>query len=939
MIVTTSNGAVIDTVGDPDHPINEGALCSKGNALYQVANNPRRLQTVQYRAPGSDRWEEKSWEWAIAKIARNIKQTRDRTFKEREGNNIVNRTEGIAVLGGAALDSEECYLLSRFSRSLGVVYLEHQARICHSSTVASLAESFGRGAMTNHWIDIGNSDCILIIGSNAAENHPVSFKWVARAREKGAKLINVDPRFTRTSAKADLYSQMRPGTDIAFIGGMIGYCLQNDLYHKEYVVEYTNASFLIDPGFQFNDGLFSGYDPANRRYDASTWAYRLDGGGNPRKDKTLKDPNCVFQLLKKHFSRYTIDRVCAITGADRANYLEIARTFCATGQPGKSGTIMYAMGTTQHTHGTQNIRGYAILQLLLGNIGVAGGGINAMRGESNVQGSTDHCLLFHILPGYLKIPNAGQQTYQAYLDAATPSTNDPMSANWWGNYPRYCTSLLKAWYGENANEDNEFAYGYLPKISGNYSHIALFEAMHEGTIRGALLFGQNPAVGGPNAEKERKALDNLDWMVAVDLWETDTAVHWKRPGVNPGKIKTEVFLLPACSSIEKEGSIVNSGRWSQWRRAAVRPLGQSKPDLAIIDMLCKAVKHEYARGGKFPAPIRDLQWNYTVTKHHEIDPHAVAKEINGYFLEDVTVKGKKFKAGTLVPGFAYLMDDGSTSSGNWLYCGSYTGEGNMAARRSRGPGAFNIGLYPGWAWCWPMNRRIIYNRASVDLNGVPWDKEHPVIAWDAAAKKWRGDVPDGGWPPGAKHPFIMKPEGHARLFGPGRADGPFPEHYEPLESPVRNLLSSQQHNPVIKIWEPDKIGASTQYPIVGTTYRVSEHWLAGSMTRNLPWLVELVPDVFVEMSEMLAKQQGIKNGDRVEISTKRGKMKAYAVVTQRVKPYKIGEKTVHLIGVIWHFGYNGLATGGSANVLTAHVGDANTMIPEYKAFLCNIKKA
>jgi len=793
--------------------------------------------------------------------------------------------------------------------------------------------------MTNHWIDIGNSDCILIIGSNAAENHPISFKWVTRAKEKGATLISVDPRFTRTSSKADLYSQMRSGTDIAFIGGIINYCLENELYHNEYVVEYTNASFLIDPGFGFNDGVFSGYDAAGRKYDKATWAYQLDAKGNPKQDKTLKDPNCVFQLLKKHFNRYTVDKACSITGADKDNYLEIARTYCATGKPGKSGTIMYAMGTTQHTHGTQNIRSYAILQLLLGNMGVTGGGINALRGESNVQGSTDHCLLFHILPGYLKTPNVKHQTYKTYLDAVTPKTNDPMSANWWGNYAKYSTSLLKAWYGDKAAKDNEFAYGYLPRISGNYSHIALFEAMYNGSIKGAMLFGQNPAVGGPNAEKERKALENLDWMVAVDLWETDTSVFWKRPGVDPGKIKTEVFLLPACSSVEKEGSVVNSGRWSQWRYAAVKPLGQSKSDLAIIYDLCKAVKREYAAGGKFPDPIRDLEWNYPVDEHHEPDVHAVAKEINGYFLKDVTIKGENFKAGTLVPSFAYLLDDGSTSSGNWLYCASYTEAGNMAARRSRKPDKFNVGLYPEWSWCWPVNRRIIYNRASVDPNGVPWDKEHPVIAWNAVTKKWDGDVPDGGWAPGTKYPFIMKPEGHARLFGPGLADGPFPEHYEPLESPVMNLLTKQQNDPAIKIWEPDKIGTSKKYPIVGTTYRVTEHWQAGAMTRNLPWLVELVPDAFVEMSEALAKKKGIKNGDKVEISTKRGKMEAYAVVTKRVKPYKIGNKTVDLVGVIWHFGYNGLATGGSANVLTPHVGDANTMIPEYKAFLCNIKKA
>jgi len=793
--------------------------------------------------------------------------------------------------------------------------------------------------MTNHWIDIGNSDCILIIGSNAAENHPISFKWVTKAKENGAKLISVDPRFTRTSSKADIYARLRSGTDIAFVGGIINYCLENELYHKEYVVEYTNASFLIDPKFNCVDGLFSGYDENARKYNKDTWKYQLDEKGNPKQDKTLKDPNCVFQLLKKHFKRYSVDQVCAITGACKEDWLAVAKTYCATGKPGKAGTIMYAMGTTQHTHGTQNIRSYAILQLLLGNIGVSGGGINALRGESNVQGSTDHCLLFHILPGYLKTPKTDLQTYKQYLKKFTPKTNDPKSANWWGHYAKYSTSLLKAWYGNKATKDNEFSYQYLPKISGNYSHIALFEAMFKGEIDGLMLFGQNPAVGGPNAEKERKALENLKWMVAVDIWETDTSTFWKRPGVDPNKINTEVFLLPACSSVEKEGSVVNSGRWSQWRYPAVKPVGESISDLAIINNLCKAVKREYAKGGVFPDPILDLEWNYPEDEHNEPDVHAVAKEINGYFLKDVEIKGKHFKAGTLVPSFAYLKDDGSTSSGNWLYCASYTEGGNMAARRNKTPDKFNVGLYSEWSWCWPVNRRIIYNRASVNPKGEPWDKEHPVISWNAVTKKWDGDVPDGGWAPGTKYAFIMKPEGHARIFGPGLADGPFPEHYEPLESPTANQMSKQQNDPAIKIWEPDKIGTSKAFPIVGTTYRVTEHWQAGSMTRNLPWLVELVPDAFVEMSHALAKEKGITNGDKVVITTKRGLMTSYAVVTKRFKPYKIGNQTVHQIGVIWHFGYDGLATGGSANVLTPHVGDANTMIPEFKAFLCDIKKA
>jgi formate dehydrogenase major subunit len=480
-IVSVSNGEVINLEGDSEHPINEGSLCSKGGALYQLVNNERRLSKIRYRAPGSNQWQEVSWDWALRKIAENIKKTRDATFqtKDDEGR-IVNRTEAIGWLGSAAIDNEECYLAVKLARALGIVFLEHQARLCHSSTVAALAESFGRGAMTNHWIDIRNSDCILIIGSNAAENHPISFRWVTKAMEKGAKLISADPRFTRTSSMADIYAPFRSGTDVAFIGGIINYCLQNELYNKEYVVEYTNAAFLIDPEFDFKDGLFSGYDSQNRTYDKSTWRYQVDEEGIPKEDKTLQDPRCVFQLLKKHFSRYDVDTVRQITGTPSDVYLEIAKTYCATGKPGKAGTIMYAMGSTQHTNAVQGIRSYAMLQLLLGNIGVAGGGVNALRGWSNVQGATDHCVLFHILPGYLKTPKAEDVNLQTYLENRTPVTKDPRSVNYWKFTPRFMVSQLKAFYGDKATKDNDFCYEHLPKLSKNCSHIPMFEDMYEG---------------------------------------------------------------------------------------------------------------------------------------------------------------------------------------------------------------------------------------------------------------------------------------------------------------------------------------------------------------------------------------------------------------------------------------------------------------------------
>ncbi len=831
-----------------------------------------------------------------------------------------------------------------------------------------MAETFGRGAMTNHWIDIRNADRIMIIGSNAAENHPISFKWVTKAIERGARLISVDPRFTRTSSKAHIYAPLRSGTDIAFINGMIKYVLDDmeknpDNYNLEYVREYTNAAFLINPSFKMPgdlDGVFSGYDPNARKYDKSSWQYQLDANGIPKVDKTLKDPNCVFQLLKKHVARYTPDKVSNTTGTPKDVYLKVCKTFAESGKAGMAGTIMYAMGTTQHTYGTQNIRAYAILQLLLGNMGIAGGGINALRGESNVQGSTDHCILFHILPGYLKTPDEKDTSVDAYAKRYYEDKNkDPKSADWWSNARKYIVSLLKAWYGPNATAENDFAFGYLPQreVGKDYSHISLFEAMYDGVIKGLICLGQNPAVGGPNAQKERKALERLDWLVCVDLWDTDTAEFWQRPKgddlddtVDPAKIKTEVFLLPAAASVEKEGSITNSGRWSQWRYAAVHPPGEAKSDLWTLNRLFKAVRARYKnQGGPHAGAILDMAWDYG--PGDEPDAHIVAKEINGYDLN----------TGKLLPSFGLLKADGTTSSGNWLYCASYTEAGNMAARRV-GLDPTNVGLYPEWAWCWPVNRRIIYNRASVDPKGQPWDKEHPVIALKASevdgkyvSKKWIGDVPDGGWYPlqnpdgtwrdDAKHPFIMKPEGRARIFGMGRADGPFPEHYEPVESPLaKNPVGhGTMVNPAIKLWHVDKpegnaLGKPDKFPIVGTTYRLTEHWQAGCMTRNLPWLCELMPEVFVEMSEELASEKGIANGDRVKVTTARGTLEGAACVTKRFKPFQLNGKKVHEIGIPWHWGYTGLSKGSSANCLTPHIGDANTMIPEYKAFLCDVTK-
>jgi formate dehydrogenase-N alpha subunit len=804
-----------------------------------------------------------------------------------------------------------------------------------------LAETFGRGAMTNHWNDIANADVIMAIGSNPAENHPAAFGHITKAMDKGAKLISVDPRFTRTSSKADIYCPLRSGTDIAFISGMIKYVLDDieknpDNYNMVYIKEYTNASYIINPGYKGPaelDGLFSGYNADKRSYDKSTWQYVNDENGIPKKDKTLNDPNCAFQIMKRHFSRYTPEIVSQITGCPVDTFLEATRAYASSGVIGKAGTILYAMGTTQHTYGTQNIRAYGILQLLLANIGIAGGGINAMRGESNVQGSTDHCLLSHLLPGYLGITQNTDTTLQKYLDRLTPTTKDPNSANWWSNYPKYIISLLKAWWGDTATQDNDFAFNYLPKVQAgqNYTHIALFEAMDKGVIKGLMCWGQNPAVGGPDANLERRAMDKLDWMVVADMWQTETANFWKRPGADPSSINTEVFLLPALGSYEKEGSVTNSGRWMQWRWKGAKGPGEAMDDLWMQDQIMKKLKKLYTEeSGPSAEIITKLNWDYG--EEHP-DVHQVAKEINGY---DLTT-------GKLMASFVGLKADGTTSSGNWLYCASYTEDGNMAARRDTTPDTYNIGLYPKWAWAWPVNRRIIYSRASVDLDGQPWDQEQPVIWWKDG--KWTGDVPDGGWAPinvdpqATKWPFIMKPEGHARFFGPGLVDGPLPEHYEPWEGPVTNTISRQQNNPIIKIWRPEEQGTPEKYPIVCSTYRVCEHWQGGQMTRNMPWVIEAQPEPFVEMSEELAQEKGIANGEYAIVESARGSVKVVAIVTKRFKPFQMNGHRVHQVGIPWHWGYIGLSTGPSANELTPHVGDANTTIPEFKAFLVDVKKA
>ena len=801
--------------------------------------------------------------------------------------------------------------------------------------------------MTNHWIDIKNADVVLIIGSNAAEHHPVSFKWIMRAKDNGAALIHVDPKFSRTSARCDYHVPLRSGTDIAFLGGMVNYILESNSYFHDYVVNYTNASFIVGKGYDFKDGLFSGYDAKARKYDQSKWGFEKGPDGAPLRDATLKHERCVFNLMKKHYSRYTLKNVSDITGVSEENLLKVYKQFSATGKPDKAGTILYALGWTQHTVGVQNIRCSTLVQLLLGNIGVAGGGINALRGEPNVQGSTDHALLYHVLPGYIGLPLAPWQTLAQFNKANTPVTKIPNSANWWGNRPKYFASLLKGWFGEEAKPENDFCYGLLPKgePGADYSYMYVMDKMYHGKIKGGFVFGVNPMNSFPNTNKMRKALANLDWLVCAELHNSETTDNWHRPGVDPKKMKTEVFLLPSAHRVEKAGTISNSGRWLLWFDKAVEPAGEARNFADMFVPLINKLREMYkAEGGKLPEALLKLNWP------EKYDPEEWTRRINGFFWADTKIGNRLYKKGDLVPAFGNLQADGTTSSLNWLYTGSYTEEeGNKSKRRdpTQTPMQAAIGLYPNWSWCWPVNRRILYNRASVDLNGKPYNPKKAVIEWDG--KKWVGDVPDGPWAPQAdtkngKLAYIMTTDGYAQLYGPGRLDGPFPEHYEPAETPVaQHPFSKQLSSPVYKFHtsDMDKLAkaADPKYPIVLTTYSMTEHWCGGGETRNVPNLLEAEPQLYVEMSPELAKEKGIANGDGVIVESARGKVEAIAMVTVRIRPFKVMGKTVHLIGMPFAYGWTTPKCGDSTNRLTIVACDPNTTIPEAKACCVNIRKA
>jgi len=820
--------------------------------------------------------------------------------------------------------------------------------------------------MTTNVIDIQNSDVIMAT-SNMAENHPVAFQWVMKAKERGAKLIHVDPRFTRTSAAADVHVPIRSGTNIAFFGGLIAYAIQHDLYFKDYVVHYTNASFLIDPEFKTAtdlDGLFTGFDPDKRTYDRTSWKYQLDAEGNPKRDLTLKDPHSVFQLLRRQYSRYTPDMVERVCGIPKVKFEEVARLFCGNSGPEKTGSITYALNLTQHTTGVENIRSLCMLQLLLGNIGRPGGGVVALRGHANVQGATDLELLYHELPGYMAMPLRDvHPDLKTYLEKETPK------GGYWVNKPKFFVSLLKAFYGDAATKDNDFGYDWIPKRAkaDAYSHQHIFVDMYNGVIKGFLADGQNPAVGGPNAKLARAAMQKLDWLVVKDIFLTETADIWKAPGVKPKDVKTEVFFLPAAPAAEKDGSLTNTMRLIQWHEKAVTPPGDVTSDAEFFCSLAQRLQKLYAGSTK----NRDkgfLGANFKYGDNpREPDMQLVLREINGFATEEIADKDGKvvYKKGQPLNTFGHMTDDGKTAGGCWIYTGVIVeGPDGKLLNKANGhkPADEKDPLGHGWGFAWPANRRILYNRAAADLGGKPWSERKKLIWWDPTVPgaepdkkgKWVGlDVPDfnATLAPDAKNgdkPFIMRTDLVGGFFGP-LVDGPFPEHYEPVESPTKNPLSKTQSNPVAKVWQvPDQMNnlasvGSADYPYVITTYRLTEHHLSGVMSRYLPMLAELHYAHFAEISHELARELKIDNGDMVTVMSPRGKIHVKAMVTNRLKPFIVDGKTVHQIGVPWHWGFNGVeglpgSKGDITNDLSATVGDPTVFIQETKAFLCNVKK-
>ncbi len=974
--VYVRDGAVVQIEGNPDAPHSRGRLCPKGSASLQLTTGPSRERHVLYRRPYATEWERLDLDTAMDMIADRVVAEREASWEWEQDGSRTRRSMGIASLGGATLDNEENYLIKKLFTALGVIQVENQARVCHSSTVVGLGTSFGRGASTTMPGDLQHADLIVLEGSNMAEAHPVAFQWVVEAKARGATIVHVDPHFSRTSALADVFVPLRAGTDIAFLGGIINHVLQTGSEFREYVLAYTNAPTIVGEDFVDAgvEGIFSGFDAENGTYDPASWQYagavvaaaagqrdqggnvasrRLRDSGEPTLDPTLTHPRCVWQILKRHYESYTPELVERVCGVPQALFLQVCDLFVQHSGRERTTAFVHGVGWTQHTIGSQYIRAASILQLLLGNVGRPGGGVMAMRGHASIQGSSDIPTLFDTLPGYIPMPHAHvHQDLDAFIQG------DSADKGFWGEMRSYTVSLLKAWWGDAATPENDFCFDYLPRLTGSHSTYDTVMAQVEGSVKGYFLYGQNPAVGSANTRMQRLGMSRLEWLVVRDFSLIESATWWKDgPEIETGEMRTdeiatEVFFLPAAAHTEKDGTFTNTQRMLQWHEKAVEPAGDQRSDLWFTYELGRRIRERLAGSDDArDRPILDLTWSYpTEGPYDDPSADAVLREINGHAAD-----------GSPIGAYTELKDDGSTACGCWIYAGCYADGVNQTARRK--PRSEQSWLGAEWAWAWPANRRILYNRASSDPAGRPWSERKALVWWDDAAGRWTGhDVPDFPVdkaptyrpPPGATgaaaiagdEPFIMQGDGRGWLYAPaGVAEGPLPTHYEPQDSPVRNLLHRHQRNPARQLYrhednryhpDPGAPGADV-YPFVLTTYRLTEHFTAGGMSRWTPYLAELQPELFCEVSPELAEERGLTHAGWATVISARAAIEARVMVTDRMTPLEVDGRVVHQIGMPYHWGPNGYARGDAVNELASMALDPSSHIQEVKALTVDVR--
>jgi formate dehydrogenase major subunit len=980
--VFVKDDRVVQIEGDPDAPHSRGRLCPKGSATLQLTTGSSREQHVLYRRPYGTEWERLDLQTAMEMIADRMVATRREGWEWEAEGNRTRRCMSIAALGGATLDNEENYLIKKLLTALGIIQVENQARVCHSSTVVGLGTSFGRGASSTLPGDLQNSDLIVLEGSNMAEAHPVAYQWVVEAKARGATVIHVDPHYSRTSALADMFVPLRAGTDIAFLGAIINHVISTESDFREYVLAYTNASTIIREEFEDAgaEGIFSGFDPEHATYDPDSWQYadafmaaaagQRDQEGNiaaqpegsdegeqdrgePHQDLTLRHPRCVWQILKRHYAEYTPEMVQQVCGVPPEVFAKVCELFVANSGRERTAAFVHGVGWTQHTIGSQYIRAASILQLLLGNMGRPGGGVMAMRGHASIQGSSDIPTLFDTLPGYIPMPHA-----HAHADLDAFIAGNAPDKGFWGNMRDYMVSLMKAWWGAAATADNDFRFDYLPRLTGSHSTYDTVMEQIKGVVKGYILYGQNPAVGSANSRMQRLGMSKLEWLVVRDFSLIESATWWKDgPEIESGEmhteeIATEVFFMPAAAHIEKDGTFTNTQRMVQWHHKAQEPQADQRSDLWFTYHLGRMIRERLAGStDEMDRPVLDLIWDYpTEGPYDDPDAEAVLAEISGWSAD-----------GEMLPAYTALKADGSTSCGCWIYCGSYADGVNQTARRK--PAREQNWTGGEWAWAWPANRRILYNRASADPQGRPWSERKALVWWDEEQGKWTGhDTPDfeatkrpdyrpahdatGPDALAGDDPFIMQADGRGWLYAPaGVGEGPLPTHYEAQDSPVRNRLHRQQRNPARQVYEhennryhpdPDQPGAEV-FPYVLTTYRLTEHFTAGGMSRWTPYLAELQPEFFCEVSPELASERGLEHGGWATAVSARGVVEARVMVTDRMTPLRVDGRTLHQIGMPYHWGPNGYARGDSMNELSAMSLDPSSHIQEVKALAIDLR--